>query len=73
MCTSFINVFTFRSLQFDDDSGVDNPTYLPTPSTPHVTSDIAETHKIWAAVDHIDSQRQRDRSNQRFFQQIQQS
>ncbi|XP_028967235.1 uncharacterized protein LOC100898838 [Galendromus occidentalis] len=30
----------------DEDSGVDNPTYLPTPSTPHVSSDIAETHKM---------------------------
>ncbi|XP_022686436.1 uncharacterized protein LOC111259031 isoform X1 [Varroa jacobsoni] len=35
-----------KNHSFDDDSGVDNPTYLPTPSTPHVTSDIAETHKI---------------------------
>lgn len=40
-----------KNHSMDDDSGVDNPTYLPTPSTPHggnttVTSDIAETHKM---------------------------
>ncbi|OQR71126.1 hypothetical protein BIW11_11191 [Tropilaelaps mercedesae] len=31
-----------KNHSLDEDSGVDNPTYLPTPSTPHV----AETHKM---------------------------